>query len=94
MRNAAPSSFELLQNYPNPFNPTTAISFQLSAVSNVTLKVYDVLGREVATLLKNETMDDGEHEIQFDAANLSSGLYFYKLSTETFTATKKMVLMK
>ncbi|MEK7262954.1 MAG: T9SS type A sorting domain-containing protein, partial [Bacteroidota bacterium] len=89
-----PSAFSLEQNYPNPFNPTTAISFQLSAVSNVTLKIYNVVGQEVATLINNESMDEGAHEVQFDASILSSGVYFYKLTTEEFTATKKMVLVK
>jgi len=86
--------YSLLQNYPNPFNPSTAISFQLSAISEVTLKIYNVLGQEVATLLNTETMNEGEHEIQFDASGLTSGVYFYKLTTGTFFETKKMLLMK
>jgi len=89
-----PHNLTLLQNYPNPFNPSTAISFQLSAISEVTLKVYNVLGQEVATLLNTETMNEGEHEIQFDASGLTSGVYFYKLTTGTFFETKKMLLMK
>jgi hypothetical protein len=89
-----PTSFALLQNYPNPFNPSTAISFQLSAVSNVALKVYDVLGREVATLIHNREMDEGMHEVQFDASGLTSGVYFYRLQAGEFSATKKLLLMK
>jgi hypothetical protein len=96
--NSLPEHFVLYQNYPNPFNPTTAISFQLSAVSEVTLKVYDILGREVATLLNNEAMEGGEHEVEFEASKLSSGVYFYRLTStgesKTFVDVKKMILMK
>ncbi|MEK6558250.1 MAG: T9SS type A sorting domain-containing protein [Candidatus Margulisiibacteriota bacterium] len=90
----APFDFSLAQNYPNPFNPQTAIGFSLLAVGNVTLKVYDVLGREVQTLLYNERIEAGRHEIQFDGSRLSSGVYYYRLQAGTFTETKKMVLMK
>jgi len=94
-----PEQYSLEQNYPNPFNPTTAIRFSLLAVSNVTLKVYNVLGQEVATLLNNAEMESGIHEIQFDASRLSSGVYFYRMSvtengTMKHTEIKKMVLMK
>ena len=88
------TTFTLQQNYPNPFNPQTAIGFSLLAVSNVTLKVYDVLGQEVVTLIHNRLMEEGKHEAQFDASNLSSGMYFYKLRTEKFSETKKMILLK
>jgi len=88
-----PGKFLLQQNYPNPFNPTTAISYQLPAVSFVTLKVYDVLGREVVTLV-NEKEAPGEYTVQFDASKLASGVYFYRLTTERFTHTRKMLLMK
>jgi hypothetical protein len=92
----APSQFALLQNYPNPFNPTTAISFQLSAISEVTLKIYNVLGQEVAVLIDNERMENGEHEVQFDANGLTSGVYFYRLNVNNgeFMQTKKLLLMK
>jgi hypothetical protein len=90
----AVSHFSLAQNYPNPFNPTTAMSFQLSAVSEVTLKIYNVLGQEVATLLSNEMMEEGMHEVQFDASGLTSGVYFYRLQAGEFSATKKLLLMK
>ncbi|MEK7264306.1 MAG: T9SS type A sorting domain-containing protein, partial [Bacteroidota bacterium] len=75
--------------------PTTAIGFSLLAVGNVTLKVFDVLGQEVATLLNNEQLEAGEHEIQFDGSALTSGVYFYRLSVDgKFSETKKFVLMK
>ncbi len=84
-----------LQNYPNPFNPQTAIGFSLLALSNVTLKVYDVLGQVVATLINNQTMQAGNHEIPFDGGGLTSGIYFYRLSIDgKFSESKKLVLMK
>ena len=94
-KNYFSSKFSLQQNYPNPFNPQTAIGFSLLAVGNVTLKVYDVLGREVATLVNNETIQSGRHEIQFDGSALTSGVYFYRLNVDgKFSETKKFVLMK
>ncbi|OYV88454.1 MAG: hypothetical protein B7Z63_00450 [Ignavibacteriae bacterium 37-53-5] len=89
----APGSFALLQNYPNPFNPTTKISYQLSASSNVTLTIYDVLGREVATLVDG-AMRPGSYEIQFDGSRFGSGVYFYRLMAGGNVITKKMVLVK
>ncbi len=89
-----PFDFSLVQNYPNPFNPQTAIDFSLLALSNVTLKVYDILGREVATLINNEKKDAGKYSVQFDATNLPSGIYIYKLTAGSFIEMKKMVLMK
>ncbi len=88
-----PYEFSLRQNYPNPFNPTTEIRYQISEVSRVTLKVFDVLGREVATLV-NEAKAPGKYEIQFDASNLSSGVYYYQLRAGSFVATKKMLLIR
>jgi len=88
-----PTKFFLGQNYPNPFNPTTAISYQLSAVSNVTLKVYDVTGKEVATLV-DEKQDAGTHVVKFDGSKLSSGVYFYSLKAGMLRQTKAMVLIK
>ena len=90
----SPERFILEQNYPNPFNPVTVIRYSLFEEGNVTLKIYDVLGREVAILLNNETQEEGEHEIMFDASKLSSGMYFYKISTNNFSSVKKMLLMK
>jgi hypothetical protein len=89
-----PMSYALYQNYPNPFNPQTTISYSLPQVSTVTIKVYDLMGREVATLMQNEKKGQGNYEISFDASNLSSGVYFYKLQTERFIETKQMVLVK
>jgi hypothetical protein len=88
-----PASFSLSQNYPNPFNPTTAISFQLSAVSFVKLVVFDVLGREVVTLVNGEYRS-GSYQLTFDAANLRSGVYFYRLRAGAFVQTRRMLLLK
>lgn len=90
---SVPEQFELGQNYPNPFNPTTNISFSLPESGKVSLRVYNVLGQEVRTLV-DEYLDAGVHTIQFDASNLSSGMYFYRLNTESFTESKKMMLVK
>ena len=88
-----PSKFSLEQNYPNPFNPTTSISYQLTAFSHVMLKVYDLLGREVATLV-DEMKQPGRYEVKFNGSNISSGTYFYRLQAGDFISTKKLVLMK
>ncbi len=88
-----PRTFELGQNYPNPFNPTTAISYQLPVASEVSLKVYDLLGREVATLV-NQRQEAGRYQALFNAASLSSGVYFYRLQAGAFLETKKMMLVK
>jgi spore germination protein YaaH len=96
-----PQRFELLQNYPNPFNPTTAISFQLSEVSFVTLKVFDVLGREITTLV-NEMRKPGLHTVQWDASSAPSGVYLYRLRSgeisngtgRSFMETKRMTLLR
>jgi len=86
-------TFSLKQNYPNPFNPGTKIIYQLKTKSNVTLKVFDVLGREVASLV-NENQSAGKYEVQFNGNNLPSGIYFYKFITDGFTDIKKMILIK
>ena len=91
--NETPSSFELKQNYPNPFNPTTNISFSLPKSSYVSLKVYDLVGREVKTLVDGN-QQQGTYNIMYDAVNLPSGIYFYTLKTNEFTETKKMMLVK
>jgi ligand-binding sensor domain-containing protein len=88
-----PETFALFQNYPNPFNPSTNISFNLPAKSFVSLKVYDLLGREVAALAA-QTMSAGTHALQWNAGKMPSGVYFYRLKAGTFTQTKKLVLLK
>jgi hypothetical protein len=93
INNAIPSEFKLEQNYPNPFNPTTTISFSLSRSSNVSLKVYDILGQEVATLVNGFTAA-GSYNATFDASHIASGVYFYKLTSGDFTQMKKMTLVK
>ncbi len=87
------SYFSLYQNYPNPFNPSTKIKFVIPKSSFVSLKVYDILGREVATLL-NEEKHPGSYEVEFDGSNLSSGIYFYRLQARDFSDTKKFILLK
>jgi hypothetical protein len=87
------SDYSLSQNYPNPFNPTTTISYQIPTDGFVTLKVYDVLGKEVATLV-NGPKTSGRYNVQFDGSSLSSGIYFYKISAGDYTNTKKLILMK
>ena len=86
--------FSLDQNYPNPFNPTTNISFKLGTSSNVTLEVYNLLGQKVATILQNQKLSAGSHSHKFDASSLASGLYVYRISTESFTQSRKMMLIK
>ena len=88
-----PNEYALEQNYPNPFNPSTTIKFHIPELSFVTLKVYDVLGNEIATLV-NEEESIGSFDIEFGAAALPSGIYFYRLRAGSFVETKKMVLMK
>jgi Secretion system C-terminal sorting domain len=88
-----PTSYKLEQNYPNPFNPSTKISFNIAQSGFVSLKVYDALGREVATLV-NEVTPAGNHIINFNASDLASGIYFYRLKTGNFTESRKMILLK
>ena len=88
-----PVTYELSQNYPNPFNPTTTIRYQLPNDGMVTLKVYDILGAEVATLV-NEEMVAGKHEVNFNASSLASGVYIYRINVNDYTNVKKMVLLK
>ena len=88
-----PTKFDLSQNYPNPFNPTTKINFDLPKDAKVSMKLYDMLGREVATLL-NEFRTAGYYTVDFNAANLSSGIYFYRISAGSYNAVKKLVLIK
>ena len=88
-----PSDFKLGQNYPNPFNPVTKINFAMAKTGFVTIKVYDILGRTVATLV-NEKKDVGTYIVDFDASSLNSGVYFYRMETEGFTEAKRMVVIK
>ncbi len=88
-----PGDFSLSQNYPNPFNPSTTIDYSVAAAGNVSLKVYSVLGTEVATLV-NKEMKSGNYSVKFDAKNLSSGIYFYQLRSGNVNITKRMLLIK
>ncbi|MBI3766782.1 MAG: T9SS type A sorting domain-containing protein [Ignavibacteriales bacterium] len=101
-----PQAFALSQNYPNPFNPTTTIEFDVPGTSTVTLKVYNIIGQEIVTLLDHEIVDEGREVVEFNAAELASGVYFYRIvaeplngedeesSHQPFVAIKKMMLLK
>jgi len=91
--NKTPTGFSLEQNYPNPFNPTTAISYQLPAYSHVSLEVYDLLGRKLATLI-DENKAPGSYKIEYNACKLTSGIYFYQMKAGSFVDTKKFILLK
>jgi hypothetical protein len=91
--NSIPTEFKLAQNFPNPFNPTTTIAYQLPQSGNVTLKVFDILGNEVRTLV-NEQKETGSYTVQFDASSLVSGLYIYQLRANDYSSIKKMILTK
>ena len=88
-----PSSFSLSQNYPNPFNPTTTINYLLAQNSNVTLKVFNILGQEIQTLV-HKTQVAGEYEISWNSRDLPSGLYVYRLQAGQFVETRKMILLR
>jgi len=89
-----PTQYTLYQNYPDPFNPSTTFRFDLPEAAVVTLKVYDVLGREVATLANNVNYEPGRYQLTFNASQLSSGVYLYRLIAGRFVDTKKMLLLK
>jgi hypothetical protein len=91
--NQVPDNFALYQNYPNPFNPTTSIKYTIAEESFVSIKVYSIIGSEIATLV-NEKLSAGSYEINFDASSLSSGAYIYKIQAGNFSETKKMILNK
>ncbi len=91
--NEIPKIYTLQQNYPNPFNPITTISFNLPEKSFVSLKVFDVLGREVATLVSEE-FSAGNYSQQWNAENVASGIYFYRFQAGSFSETKKLILLK
>lgn len=88
-----PKEFELFQNFPNPFNPSTEISFQIPSASFVTLKIFDILGNEVTSLI-NEEKPSGTYKVIWNAANNPSGIYFYQLKAGNFIKTKKLILLK
>jgi hypothetical protein len=88
-----PTTFSLAQNFPNPFNPTTTIQFSLPQAGDVSLKIYNLLGEEVKTLVK-EYRQAGKHSVQFNANNLASGIYFYRIQAGSFVETKKMILLR
>ena len=92
-QNNSTFQFSLSQNYPNPFNPITTISWQLAQGTNVIIKVFDMLGQDVATLI-NGYKDAGNYRTEFNAANLPSGIYFYQLRAGDFIDTKKMILLR
>jgi len=93
MKSSLPVSYQLGQNYPNPFNPATSFQYTLRDNVAVLLKVYDVLGREIKTLVE-QVESAGTHAVNFDASSLSSGVYFYRLQAGSFVAVKKMLLMR
>ena len=88
-----PEDFVIFQNYPNPFNPTTKLEFRISNHGFVSLKVYDILGKEVSTLVNSE-LPAGIHKVEFDGTGLPSGTYFYRLDAGNYSETKKMLLLK
>ena len=88
-----PAKYSLSQNYPNPFNPTTKIKFDVVRLGDVKIVVYDIMGREVLTLV-NESMQPGTYETTFDASSLSSGIYFYTLTAGDFKESKRMIFIK
>ena len=94
-----PATYSLSQNYPNPFNPTTTIKINIAggtagqAAHFVKLRIYDITGKQVATLV-NEKLAPGTYSVTWNAANIATGVYFYKLTSDTYTSTKKMVLIK
>jgi hypothetical protein len=85
--------YHLYQNYPNPFNPTTTIKYSIPKASFVVVKIYDIIGEEVATLV-NAQKPSGNYSVKFDASNLSSGIYFYRITSGNFMATKKLIILK
>lgn len=91
--NSIPSEFGLMQNYPNPFNPTTTIQYNLPSAGVVKIKIYNIQGREITTLL-NEFKNAGSYSINFDGTNFSSGVYYYRIESNEFSQTKRMLLIK
>lgn len=94
LKDYLPQEYILFQNYPNPFNPTTVIRYSLPEKTTVSLEVFNLLGERVANLLQNKVEEAGNYEVVFEASNLNSGIYFYRITTNKFTTTKKMILLK
>ena len=92
-RKTVPASFELEQNYPNPFNPSTTIDYSIPKSGLVTIKIYDVLGKEVKTLVNN-IKSAGNYSVEFNATKFASGIYYYRMQTNDFIETKKLILIK
>jgi hypothetical protein len=88
-----PNGYKMFQNYPNPFNPSNTIKFELPKIANVRIEVYNTAGQKIQTLL-NKKMQAGSHQFKFNAQNLSSGVYFYKIESGEFQNVKKMILLK
>jgi Secretion system C-terminal sorting domain len=88
-----PTTYELSQNFPNPFNPSTTINYQLPQTGHVTLKIYDILGKEIATVI-NEQKNPGKYAVHFDASRLASGVYIYQIRVNDYLSSKKMMLLK
>lgn len=93
-QNALPEAFKLMQNYPNPFNPATTIEFHLPSPTVVTLKIYNLMGFEMKTLLSNEKLDAGVYKFSVGIDELTSGVYFYQLVTPAFSQTRKMTVLR
>ncbi|MCU7491788.1 MAG: T9SS type A sorting domain-containing protein [Ignavibacteria bacterium] len=92
-KNTTVKSYSLSQNYPNPFNPSTTIRYSIPQAGRVTLKVFNVLGKEISTLV-NEEKNQGSYEVKFDASQLASGIYFYQIESGSFRQVNKMLLLK
>ncbi len=93
INSTVPSSFKLLQNFPNPFNPVTTIRFNIANAGFVKLSVYNILGKEIETIV-NESMSEGTYETKWDASSYPGGVYFYRLETDGYSETRKLVLLK
>jgi uncharacterized Ntn-hydrolase superfamily protein len=93
-QNIYPESFSLYQNYPNPFNPSTIITFDIANLTNVKISVYDIIGREAAVIVDNIMFHRGRYDVSFDASQLPSGVYIYRIQTNEFTDSKKMMVVK
>jgi hypothetical protein len=92
--NVVPRDYVLEQNYPNPFNPTTTIAFRMAKQGEVELKIYNLLGQEMATLIDKKRFTEGRHNVTFDASTFASGVYYYKLKVNDIVLSRKMTLLK